>query len=150
LVQWYCSIAGQRYGPVPQETLRQWAQEGRLGRSDLVWGEMMDNWVPAGSVPELFAGAPPPMPPASGLASAPASPELKSKLAAGLLGILVGTLGIHNVYLGYTNRGLAQLLITVLTCGFGSMVTWVWGLVEGIMILTGSIDRDAQGRPLRD
>lgn len=74
----------------------------------------------------------------------------KSKIAAGLLGILLGAFGVHNFYLGYTGKAVAQLLITVLSCGVLSFVSGVWGLVEGIMILTGSINTDAQGNPLAD
>ncbi len=74
----------------------------------------------------------------------------KSKLVAGLLGIFVGAIGVHNFYLGYTGKGVAQALITVLSCGLLSPVSAIWGLVEGIMLLTGSIDRDAAGNFLRD
>ena len=74
----------------------------------------------------------------------------KSKLVAGLLGILLGGLGVHNFYLGYTGKAVAQLLIALLTCGFGATVTLVWGLIEGIMILTGSINKDGKGNPLKD
>ena len=74
----------------------------------------------------------------------------KSKVAAGILGILLGSLGVHNFYLGYTGKGVAQLLITLLTCGFGACVTSIWGLVEGILILTGSINVDGNGNPLGD
>lgn len=76
----------------------------------------------------------------------------KSKLAAGLLGILIGSLGIHNFYLGYTNKAIAQLLITVLSCGALSIVSGIWGLVEGIYYLTGhnGYTTDAQGVPLQD
>ncbi len=76
--------------------------------------------------------------------------EQKSKLAAGLLGIFLGYLGVHNFYLGYTGKAVAQLLITILTCGAGAMVTSIWGLIEGILILTGSIDKDANNIPLKD
>lgn len=76
--------------------------------------------------------------------------EQKSKIAAGILGILLGAFGIHNFYLGFTGKGLAQLLITVLTCGYGGLISGIWGLVEGIMILTGSIATDAKGVPLKD
>lgn len=74
----------------------------------------------------------------------------KSKIAAGLLGIFLGSLGIHNFYLGYTGKAVAQLVITVATCGIGAMATSIWGLVEGIMILCGKIDRDAKGMLLSD
>jgi TM2 domain-containing membrane protein YozV/ribosomal protein L40E len=76
--------------------------------------------------------------------------EQKSKIAAGLLGIFLGSLGIHNFYLGYTGKAVAQLLITVCTLGIGAIVTSIWGLIEGILILTGSIAVDGKGIPLRD
>ena len=78
------------------------------------------------------------------------NPNAKSKVAAGILGILLGSLGVHNFYLGYTGKAVAQLLITLLTCGIGAIVTSIWGLIEGIFILTGKINVDAQGRPLGD
>lgn len=80
----------------------------------------------------------------------PPKKEPKSKLAAGLFGILFGAFGVHNFYLGHTGRALAQLLITLLTCGFGAIVTYAWGLIEGILILTGSIKEDGDGKPLKD
>ena len=74
-------------------------------------------------------------------------PNAKSKMAAGLLGIFLGSLGIHNFYLGYTGKAVAQLLITILSCGFLAIVSEIWGLIEGIQILTGSISVDAKGVP---
>lgn len=77
-------------------------------------------------------------------------PNAKSKIAAGLLGIFLGVFGVHNFYLGYTGKAVGQLLLTVLSCGILSFVSGIWGLIEGIMILSGSIDRDANGNILRD
>ena len=77
-------------------------------------------------------------------------PQPKSRLAAGLLAILIGHLGIHNFYLGFTNKAVAQLLISVLSCGFLLFVSWVWAVIEGIMILTDKINTDANGIPFRD
>lgn len=74
----------------------------------------------------------------------------KSKIAAGLLGIFLGTFGVHNFYLGYTGKAVGQLLLTVLTCGILSPISAIWGLIEGILILTGSINTDAQGNRLID
>lgn len=74
----------------------------------------------------------------------------KSKLTAGLLGIFLGGLGVHNFYLGYTGKAVAQLLISLLSCGILSWVSAIWGLIEGIMILTGSISQDGKGNPLKD
>lgn len=70
----------------------------------------------------------------------------KSKMAAGLLGIFLGGWGVHNFYLGYTGKGIAQIFVTLFTCGVGA----IWGLIEGILILTGSINTDAEGNPLSD
>lgn len=74
----------------------------------------------------------------------------KSKLAGGLLGIFLGTFGVHNFYLGYTGKAVAQLLITILSFGMLSGVSAIWGLIEGIMILAGSINTDGNGKPLSD
>src|SRR5207248_1211855 len=60
------------------------------------------------------------------------------KVAAGLCGILVGAFGIHKFILGYNNEGLIMLLVTLLTCGFGAIVTSIVGLIEGIIYLTKS------------
>lgn len=79
-----------------------------------------------------------------------ANPQAKSKIAAGLLGIFLGGFGVHNFYLGYTGKAVAQLLITLLTCGFGAFISSIWGLIEGILILTGSINVDGAGIPLKD
>ena len=88
----------------------------------------------------------------------------KSKVAAGLLGIFLGGFGIHNFYLGYTGKALAQvlmsgisILLTVLTCGIlgftliAAAAAEIWGLVEGIMILAGSASyaTDAHGVPIQ-
>ena len=71
--------------------------------------------------------------------------EQKSKLTAGLLGIFLGGLGIHNFYLGFTGKAIAQIFLS-LCFGIGS----IWGFIEGIMILCGSINTDAKGIPLKD
>ncbi|HHW28566.1 MAG TPA: NINE protein [Syntrophomonadaceae bacterium] len=70
----------------------------------------------------------------------------KSKIVAGILGILLGGLGIHRFYLGYIGIGIIQIIVTLVTFGFGA----IWGFIEGILILVGTIDKDAQGRPLVD
>ena len=56
------------------------------------------------------------------------------KIVAGILGILVGSLGVHKFVLGYTTEGLIQIAITIVTCGVGGIV----GLIEGIIYLTKS------------
>ena len=84
--------------------------------------------------------------------TATVSGEAKSKLVAGLLGIFLGSLGIHNFYLGYTTKAVIQLVICLVgSCLIiGPLVAGVWGLVEGIMIPTGKINVDGKGNPLKD
>ncbi|RSC95558.1 TM2 domain-containing protein [Tenacibaculum singaporense] len=66
-------------------------------------------------------------------------PNQESKrVIAGVLGILLGSLGIHKFVLGYTKEGVIMLLLTVLTCGFGGFITSIIGLIEGIIYLTKS------------
>lgn len=60
----------------------------------------------------------------------------EKKLPAGLCGILLGGLGVHKFILGYTTEGAIMLGVTLLTCGFGGMITGLIGLIEGIMYLT--------------
>jgi len=57
--------------------------------------------------------------------------EENKKVVAGILGILIGALGIHKFYLGYTKEGIIQILLNLL-CGLGSLI----GLIEGIIYLT--------------
>ena len=73
----------------------------------------------------------------------------KQWMVALLLGIFLGGFGIHNFYLGYTTRGIIQLVLTVTV--FGAPITGVWVLIELIMILmrSGSYAYDAQGVPLQ-
>lgn len=79
----------------------------------------------------------------------------KSKTVAGLLQLLgiIGVLGVGRMYMGQTGLGVGQLVgclvLGVVTCGIGFVVPFVWGIVDAILLMTGT-PRDAQGRPLRD
>ncbi|HEY4952610.1 MAG TPA: TM2 domain-containing protein [Verrucomicrobiae bacterium] len=61
-----------------------------------------------------------------------------NKIAAGICGVLLGSLGVHKFILGYTGTGLIMLLVTLLTCGVGGVVMHVIGLIEGIVYLCKS------------
>lgn len=74
----------------------------------------------------------------------------KNKVVAGLLAIFLGGFGVHNFYLGYNGKAVAQLLITVLSCCLLSFVSSIWGFTEGILILCGNIDVDANGNKLTE
>jgi len=96
---------------------------------------------------------PPPPPPPAGWAAAGAPYGIdpksglpysdKSKIVAGLLQLLI-PLGIGRMYTGHTGMGVAQLLVTLFTCGVGA----IWPFIDGIVMLV-SDPRDANGRPLR-
>ena len=74
----------------------------------------------------------------------------KSKMAYLLLGIFVGWLGVHNFYIGHTSRGLAQLLISVLTIGILAFIPAIWAIIECIMLFTSQYPVDANGVLMRD
>jgi len=87
--------------------------------------------------------------------------DQKSKVAAGLLGIFLGSLGVHNFYLGYTNKAVGQLvgtivgyILCIIFIGFFIVVgIQIWALVEGILILSAQPGSqpwgvDARGVPL--
>ena len=59
-------------------------------------------------------------------------PQDNKKLVAGLCGILLGGFGVHRFILGDTTGGLIRIGITFITCGAGSLI----GLIEGIIYLT--------------
>jgi len=74
-----------------------------------------------------------------------ASTSSKNKVAAGLLAIFLGGLGIHKFYLGFTGPGLVYLLIN--TIGFAitwellcipNMILGMIALIEGVIYLTRS------------
>lgn len=73
------------------------------------------------------------------------------KNRAGLLAIFLGQFGIHNFYLGYTNRAVTQLLVSILLSWtfVAPLGIWIWAIVEAVKIFQGEIP-DADGRPLSD
>ena len=141
---------GQQYGPVSAEQIRRWVVEHRANAQTLVQPEAAQDWKPLGNLPEFASDlqpAPPPVsttpPPCAPPPSAVAS-RASSKVAAGVCGILLGSLGIHKFILGYTGAGLIMLLATILTCGLAGCVMHLIGLIEGIIYLTKSDEEFAR------
>jgi TM2 domain-containing membrane protein YozV len=68
--------------------------------------------------------------------SQPAPPaDINSKkILCGVLGILLGGFGVHRFLLEDVSGGIIRIVITVFTCGIGSII----GLIEGIIYLTKS------------
>ena len=56
------------------------------------------------------------------------------KVLAGVLAIMLGSLGIHKFILGYTKEGVLQILMSFFSCGLASVIPFV----EGIIYLTKS------------
>ena len=80
----------------------------------------------------------------------------RSRVVAGLLGVFLGGLGLHRMYLGHWRRGLTMLAITVVgglfTLGLAALVMGACGFIEGLLYLSvrrGRFARDAYGKPLR-
>ena len=72
---------------------------------------------------------------------APAVGE-KDHVAAGLLALFLGWLGVHKFYLGYNTAGFIMLAVTILgslfTFGLAGGAIWVIAIVEGIFYLSKS------------
>ena len=73
----------------------------------------------------------------------------KQWIVAVLLAFCLGTLGIHNFYLGYTTKGIIQLVLTITVIGI--FVSGPWALIDFILLImrSGSYATDAQGQPLQ-
>lgn len=72
-------------------------------------------------------------------AAIPGEKPVESKrILAGVLAILLGSLGVHKFVLGMTTPGVILLCVSLLTCGFGASITGIIGLIEGIIYLTKS------------
>ena len=68
----------------------------------------------------------------------------KQKLIAGLLNILI-PFGVGRFYIGDSKTGVLQLVVTVVTCGFGGL----WSIIDGILMLVHDDTKDANGYILR-
>ena len=73
----------------------------------------------------IMSTEPVPNPPAGGQI-----PGAEKKIVAGVLALLLGSLGVHKFYLGYTKEGVIQLILSFLCIG------WVIAIIEGIIYLT--------------
>ena len=73
---------------------------------------------------------------------AQAAPNTKDHVAAGLLAIFLGSLGIHKFYLGYNTPGFIMLAVTIvgsiLSLGIAGLAMVVISIVEGALYLSKS------------
>lgn len=56
------------------------------------------------------------------------------KILAGVLALIIGTLGVHKFILGYNKEGIIQIIATFVTCGIAGIIPFI----EGIIYLTKS------------
>ncbi len=70
---------------------------------------------------------------------------VKYKYVASALALFFGFAGLHRFYLGFYWLGLGQLALTAVTLGYGAL----WGFIEFVLLLSGHINKDAKGRPLK-
>ena len=63
-----------------------------------------------------------------------------------MLAILFGVFGVHNFYIGKTGLGIAQLAITVCSCGTLAIVSEIWGIIEGVRLLQGTKFQNSKTR----
>jgi len=143
MTQWHCYVGGRQYGPLDEATLRQWAQQGRLGANDYVWRAEMADWQPAAQArPDLFVG--PPMVsalPAGGTLGATPNAELMAQARGQLRGHWAGPITIS----------LLILLIHLVLSGIPHFGGLFGLLVAGPLELGGAIfylsfARDRSGR----
>jgi len=60
-----------------------------------------------------------------------------------VLGIFLGSLGIHNFYAGYKGKAVAQLLISVLSVFILAIASQIWAIIDVI-----TVTKDSQGVPM--
>jgi len=77
-----------------------------------------------------------------GISNAEGFPQ-RTRTTTGLMAVCLGSFGLHRFYTGHNGLGVCQILATLCT-GVGAL----WGIIEGIQILTHGDFRDAMGRPL--
>jgi TM2 domain-containing membrane protein YozV len=67
----------------------------------------------------------------------------QKKMTMAIVCWFLGALGIHRLMMGYKNWWV-MLVLTIITCG---AVGYIWGLIDFVKILTGSM-KMADGREL--
>lgn len=138
---WYIIYNGQQVGPLEKDQLVNY----NLNPDSMVWCEGMADWVPASQVPALAEY----FQPIYGRRDyyrrdyyrresyggrrdkyVPRGSE-KSKIAAGLLAIFFGPLGVQYFYLGKVGGGFLTILLSIVTCGAWEIIT----LIQGILMI---------------
>ena len=51
------------------------------------------------------------------------------KMIAGILAIVIGSLGVHKFILGYNKEGIIQIIATIVTCGIAGIIPFIDGII---------------------
>ena len=137
--EWYVAVAGgQREGPLALLELQQRATSNQLARETLVWKGGMSDWVPAGSIAQLFEPSddepPPPLPPAAG------SPEIAVAKAVEAMGFLDQWFATPKIYrtIGRVSvlLGMFLFLVALLLLPFGPEGSAI-GMLTAVLLCAG-------------
>lgn len=79
---------------------------------------------------------------------------VKSRKTAIILAFTLGMFGAHNFYLGYTKEGVGQLMMGglcgLMTLGIATICSWIWAICEGVALIKGKMNKDANRLPLKE
>ncbi|MCK4842981.1 MAG: TM2 domain-containing protein [Methylococcales bacterium] len=71
---------------------------------------------------------------------------VKNHYIAAVLGLFLGFVGAHRIYLGQYPIAIAQI---ALSFGLGFQYGFMWGFIEGCLLIGKMIEKDGKGRPLK-
>ncbi len=136
MAEYYIVYNGRQVGPMDKEALVNYG----LNPNSQVWSQGMPAWVPAYTIPELMEvintppnTTPPPYQAGGCNSLSDTGTSGKSRLAAGLFAILLGTIGIQYFYCGKTTGGIICILLSLVTCGFWYIITLIQGILMIVM-----------------
>lgn len=135
----------QPYGQQPQQPYGQQPQQPQYGQQpQQPYGQPQYGQPQYGQPQYAYGNGQ--MPPAGEVGPFETGPSGKSRGIAGLLAILIGTLGVHYFYLGKTGGGFLCILLSCVTCGLWGVLT----LIQGIVMLTMKQDEFERKYVLND
>lgn len=57
------------------------------------------------------------------------TPQENKKIVAGIFALLLGGIGVHKFYLGYTTEGVIQIVLSLITCGIAGIIPFIEGIL---------------------
>jgi TM2 domain-containing membrane protein YozV len=154
-MKYYILIGNKTGGPYTIEQVKALYDAGTIEQTNLYATTESQDWLPVSMLIPLFnIPSIPPIPNSSqptivinnsnnnnsgniGTTTVNGISQ-KSRIVYQLLAFFLGSFGVHNFYAGHNTKGLIQLLITVLTCGYGAFISWIWAVIEIFIISVDS------------